>query len=267
MAAPTDIKLVKRGEPLYNAGDQLTASYLVQSGLVNLIAKKDGHEIEIVKAAVGHIIGEEAIWGEKTYPTNAVAENDLKAKMIPLRQMMAQIEASNPILKLFLKSLTEKQKLWWHSLIEQKGKVDTIPCPPEFITKLFAEIYHVATYIGTWKKDALVVVWPSFKKYCQRIFLESPVRLENAVYILVNCGIAKLEMIPCETDPDAPDELGFVHFLDTEKIKRFYEFTMKLKEFPTLENAEFKPILDGIAMWNRDGKIVPPIEPKPKKDD
>lgn len=266
-ALPPDIKQVKRGDPLYNADDQLTASYLIQSGLGNLIAKKDGVEIEIVKAGVGQIVGEEAMWGGKTYSTSLMAENDIKAKMIPLRNMLTQIESSNPVLKLFLRSLSEKQKLWWQSLIELKSKVDTIPCPPEFITKLFAVIYHTASYIGEWKKSGnLAVVWPTYKKYCQRIFLESPVRLENAVYILVNTGIAKLEMIPCETDPDAPDELGFVHFTDIEKIKRFYEFTIKLKEFPTLENEEFKPILDGIAQWNRDGKITPPIEPKEKQD-
>ncbi|MCM0606391.1 MAG: Crp/Fnr family transcriptional regulator [Xanthomonadaceae bacterium] len=267
MAAPKDVKQVKRGDPLFSADKQLTASYMIQSGLANLIAKKDGIPIEIVKAGIGHIVGEEIMWGAKTYSTSCVAENDIKAKLIPLRQMLAQVEASSPVLKLFLRSLSEKQKQWWTELVTLKGKVDTIPCPPEFITKLFAVIYHTASYTGEWKKSGnLVVVWPSFKKYCQRIFLESPVRLENAVYILVNSGITELEMIPCETDPDAPDELGFVHFKDIEKVKRFYEFTIKLNEFPTLDPGEFKTIIEGIAEWNRLGKITPPIPEKEKKE-
>jgi len=108
----------------------------------------------------------------------------------------------------FFSRIDRKQEVGWKALAGLRAEHDSTPCPPGRVTRLFAVIHQAATYTGTRKKGEVVVVWPTFKKYCQRTFLESPVRLEQAVNILVKLRLATLEMIPCETDPEAPDELG-----------------------------------------------------------
>jgi hypothetical protein len=70
-------------------------------------------------------------------------------------------------------------------------------------------------------------VWPSFRKYCQRVFGESPVRLEQLVYLLSTLGYVELEMVKSDTDPDGPEELGFVRFKDIAQIENFAEFFKK----------------------------------------
>jgi hypothetical protein len=174
-----------------------------------------------------------------------------------------------PMIKAFVRGLLEKQRSWWSSLIDIKTEVDPTPCPPERVTKLFAVIYQVASYTGTRKKNETTVVWPTFKKYCQRTFLESPVRLEQAVNILVKQGCARLEMIPCETDPEAPDELGFVHFSDLDRVKSFYEFYRALyftppkgDGLPQTDKANLA-ILREIDEWNKNGRVtLPPSQEK-----
>ena len=216
-------KTFRRGETIFKAGEPITQIYLIQSGLAAVSVLRGGKSIEIVQIGVGQILGEEALWGRKEWSVSAVANNDVRALPVDVSQAFAMLGSGAPLMKIFLKGLVEKEHAWWNTLLEIKSEADPTPCPPARVTQLFAVLHHAASYTGTKKKDATVVVWPSFKKYCQRTFLESPVRLEQAVYILVKLGAARLEMIPCETDPEAPDELGFVHFTDLDRVRNFNE--------------------------------------------
>jgi hypothetical protein len=175
---------------------------------------------------------------------------------------MALIGGGSQLVKVYTKGVMEKLRAASESLLSIKLESDPTPCPPDRIVKLFATIHTVASYTGTRKGDATVVVWPAFKKYSQRTFLESPVRLEQAVYILVKAGHAKLEFIPCETDPEAPDELGFVHFLNLDAVKAFFEFYRK-RHFGAggalmvgdAEDEGNMAILQAIDEWNKRGKV------------
>jgi hypothetical protein len=56
------------------------------------------------------------------------------------------------------------------------------------------------------------------------MFLESPKRLEQAANIFVKLGIAKYEWVKNEDDPEAPEEIGYVSFVDLSLIEQFFEF-------------------------------------------
>jgi hypothetical protein len=256
-------KTFRRGETIFKAGDPITDLYIVQSGVASVGVHRAGKTIEIVQVGIGQLLGEEALWGRQQWGANAVANNDIKAMPIAAKEAIAMLSSGSSLIQIFLKGLVEKERTWWSTLLSIRGEADPTPCPPEKITQLFAVLYQAASYTGTHKKGATVVVWPAFKKYCQRVFLESPVRLEQAVNILVKLGAAKLEMIPCETDPEAPDELGFVHFTDLERVKRFYEFYRALtftksgkgRAAPKPDDSSLE-ILKEIEAWNRVGKVV-----------
>lgn len=260
-------KIFRRGETIFKTGDPISQIFLIQSGLASVSIVRGGKAIEIAQIGVGQILGEEALWGHKQWGTTAVANNDVRAMPMEAAQAIAMLGSGAPLIKIFLKGLIEKERSWWSTLIEIKSEADPTPCPPSRVTQLFAVLHQAATYTGTVKKGATVVVWPSFKKYCQRTFLESPVRLEQAVNILVKLGAAELEMIPCETDPEAPDELGFVHFKDLDRVRDFYQFYRSYyyskvhsgDNLPKTSDANLA-ILKEIAEWNKNGKVALPVK-------
>jgi hypothetical protein len=257
-------KVFRRGETVFKAGEPITHLYIVQSGVASVAIERGGKAIEIVQVGLGQLMGEEALWGRTEWSATATANNDIRALPIEAKEALTMLRSGSPLIQIFLKGLIEKERAWWDTLLEIRSEADTTPCPSDCVTQLFAVLYQAATYTGTEKKGATVVVWPAFKKYCQRVFLESPVRLEQAVNILVKVGAAKLEMIPCETDPEAPDELGFVHFTDLPRVKRFYEFYRsvqfarpgaKKQPMPKPDDTT-RDILREIAEWNRNGKVA-----------
>jgi CRP-like cAMP-binding protein len=257
-------QLFKRGQAIYKAGDAATHIYLVQSGLVSVNATRQGTVIEVSQVIANHILGEEALSGATHWSLDAVANNDVRLLPIPLAQARKLLDSGPALLKVYSNALLEKQKAWSNSLLDIKLESDPTPCPASHVVKLFAALYHTATYTGDSKNGVTKVVWPTFKKYAQRVFLESPVRLEQAVNILVKLGYARLEMIPCETDPDAPDELGFVHFSDLDRVRSFFEFYrghyfsaargMPASRSPGADETNLA-ILSEIESWNALGKV------------
>jgi CRP-like cAMP-binding protein len=253
-------RVFKRGDFIYRAGEPVTHIYLIQSGLASVTVTRGNKKIEIAQVIAPQLLGEEALWGSVCWETSAVANNDVRAVPVEIATARTLFTSGSPLVQLYAKSIVHKQQAWVDSILQIKLESDPTPCAPDRVVKLFATIYHVASYTGTQKKGATVVVWPTFKKYSQRTFLESPVRLEQAVNILVKLGYAEHEMIPCETDPEAPDELGFVHFKDLDRVKKFFEF-YRGQHFSGSGGLTPKPdeanlaILQEIEIWNAKGKV------------
>jgi len=73
-----------------------------------------------------------------------------------------------------------------------------------------------------------------------------------------------LEFIPCETDPDAPDELGFVHFTNLTAVKTFQEWYRERsfggdeqgKKLSVADEEMCETLLREIEAWNANGKVV-----------
>jgi CRP-like cAMP-binding protein len=251
-------KQLSRGEVIYKEDDPVDTVYLIQSGIVSISIERVGTTIEIGQAHAGELLGEEALWGATHWTATARANNDVELVPLQANAALALWKQALPLARALGQSLIEKHRRTSQGLREMKMEADPTPCPPGRVTKLFAVLYHVASYTGTPKKDKITVVWPAFKKYCQRVFLESPVRLEQATNILVKLGYAELEFVPCETDPEAPDELGFVHFKDLEVVKGFFEFHRKLRsrsERPEEIDPVHRAILQAIDEWNAKGKV------------
>jgi hypothetical protein len=228
-------------------------------GIVSLSVQRSGTQIDLSLVQTSQLLGDEALWGATQFESTARANNDVTLMPIDLGTSLAAFKSAHPLGRALAQSLLEKHRRHSHALRELQLQADPTPCPEERITKLFAALYYSAEYTGKQKKPGkTTVVWPAFKRYNQRIFLESPVRLEQAVYILVRLGYAELEMVPCETDPDAPDELGFVHFTNLEIVRSFVEFHRNLMA-ATAEPEEIDPahqaILQLIEEWNAKGKV------------
>jgi signal-transduction protein with cAMP-binding, CBS, and nucleotidyltransferase domain len=179
-------RIFRRGETILKAGFAVNEVYLIQSGLASIQVSRGGKMLEIAQAGSGQLLGEEALWGAKLWSVTVIANNDVRATPMDLKQAFGQLASAAPYFKVLMKGLVEKQRANWSSLVELKASDASEPCPPSCVTQLFAVIHQSASYTGTKKPNGETsVTWPAFKKYCQRTFLESPVRLEQAINILV----------------------------------------------------------------------------------
>jgi CRP-like cAMP-binding protein len=219
-----DAKVFQRGERIYGLGEPAEKLFIVQSGMVSLTYTEGGRSLEVVRAIANSLIGEEVLCGAPTYRLTAIAVNPTSVIEIPAAAGTALLDSAPAETRSLIRALAAKEDAVCRELKALKLEDDTSTCPPELLAKLFAVVYQVASYTGADKKGARVVNWLAFRKYCQRIFLESPVRVEQVVYLLSRAQLAKLEMVKSETDPDGPEELGFVHFFNLDRLKRFSDF-------------------------------------------
>lgn len=219
------VKVFKRGEALYKEGEKVQNIFLIQSGSVSLQVTRHKQTIELCLLGSNQIAGEHALCGAATNPHSAIANSETKAIELTLEAVKAQIESSSQLHKFLAKSFAEKLKVVMREFQSMKLERDNTPCPPDQAAKIFGTIYHVAKTKGEAKPDGSVTVaWPMMKTYAQRVFIESPKRLEMAVNIFVKLGWAKYQMVKPEDNPEGPEEIGFVHFLDLPVVEQFFEF-------------------------------------------
>ena len=219
------VKVFKKGESLFKEGEKAQFIYLIQSGSVSLALNRQKQTIELCVLSTNNIAGEHALAGIATHPHSATAVIETKAFEFPIETLKAQLESSGQVPKLLAKATTEKLKTVMKELQSLKLERDNTPCPVDQTAKIFATLFHVSKTKGEAKPDGTITVpFPMAKQYGQRMFLESPKRFEMACNIFVKLGWAKYQMVKNEDEPDAPEEIGFVHFSNLAGVEQFFEY-------------------------------------------
>lgn len=212
MSTGPGARVFKKGETLFKEGDKAQNLFLIQSGQVAIQIVR-GKPIELFNMGVNQVLCDYVLSGQSTHPYTAVATTEVKALELPFDAVKQQVEQAPQVVKLMTKSSLDRLKLLQNELKSIRLERDSNPCPHDQLAKIFATVYHVARHKGETLKDgSLEVSWPLMKQYAQRLFLESPKRLEGAVKIFVRLGLAKFEMQKNEEDPEAPEEIGKVTF-------------------------------------------------------
>ncbi len=219
------VKIFKKGEILFREGESAKTVYLIQSGSVNLHLSRQKQTIDLCMIGAQQIVGEHALTGAVVHPHSAVCASETKVIELPVEAVKTQIEASSQLNKVLTKGLTDKLKVVFKELQSVKLDRDNTPCPVDQTAKIFASLYHAVRLKGSTTAEGVVTAsWPAVKQYAQRMFLESPKRLEQAANIFVKLGNARYEWVKNEDEPDAPEELGFIHFTDLDLVEQFFEF-------------------------------------------
>ncbi|MES2856556.1 MAG: hypothetical protein V4692_11870, partial [Bdellovibrionota bacterium] len=123
------------------------------------------------------------------------------------------------------KGMSDKLKVVMKEFQSMKLERDNTPCPPDQTAKIFGALFHVVRSKAETKTEGVLTAsWPLVKQYAQRVFLESPKRLEFAANIFVKLGVAKYEWVKNEDDEEAPEEIGYIHFTDLALVEQFFEF-------------------------------------------
>jgi CRP-like cAMP-binding protein len=221
-----------KGQVLFRQGEPCNKLFILKTGLLSLTQDRDGKSIEIFRATPPQVVGVEALAGQVTYTHTATALNDTQVIELASNPLKAILQKTQNSTGAITDALIQKYQMMMSDILVHALVDSSIPCPPALTAKLFATIFQVASYTSEKKANKQRVVWPSFRKYCQRVFTESPVRLEQAIYLLQSLGYAETELVKDSADPKATEVLGFVHFSNLDQIESFANFFRK--RFKTL---------------------------------
>lgn len=217
-------RVFKKGELIFKEGDKSGVLYLIEKGAVQVYLQRPKTKVELYKLGPMQILAEQVLLGSPTHSSSAVAVMETTVMEFNGEAVKTQIAGLNQVMKLLIKSTMDKLKATGAELRSMKLERDNTPCPQEQTAKIFGSLYHTILHKGEKKADRTTVTWQSFKQYAQRVFLESPKRLELAVNILVKMKLASYEMAKNPEQPDEPEQIMYAHFFDTAAIENFFEF-------------------------------------------
>ncbi len=219
------VKTFKKGEVIYKDGEKISSVYLIQSGGVSQCLIRGKKTIDLFQIGSSHFLGDQIILGQATHPTSAVATAETKVLEIPIETLKGQYEQAPQILKVLIKSLADRLRLAFNDVRSSKIEKDSSPCPEDQVAKCFGSIFHTANHKGDRSTPGRVIVdWSMMRQYAQRVMGESPKRMEQATNILVKLKLAFYEMGKAIDNPDGPDEIHKVHFMDLDLVESFFEF-------------------------------------------
>jgi hypothetical protein len=219
-----NIKKLKRGEPLFKEGDNVTSVYMIQSGKIGLMSERSGKHLEIAAIGAGQVYGEHALVMNPRNEFSGEALQETKILEVPLDLMKAQFEKCPPGVKLVVKSMAEEVRQGRKATKMLKLETEKSPCPNGLIHRLFTEVHLIARHIG--KKNAetpnnITVAWDALKLYATRFFGESPQRLRSLMDLLLKLKLAEFTVRKTEEDEE---ELSDVKLLNVQLMEDFAEF-------------------------------------------
>lgn len=224
----TTIKVAKRGEIIFKEGDKITNLILVQSGQASLCSVKGKKNTEIMAISQAQVAGEQGLAGALTHNFSLLANSEVKYMEIPIEAAKAQVEAAPQFLKMVTKSLLDRLKQALSELRNSSSERDQTPMPEEQVAKSFATVFHTIHHKGQAEDSknphVIRMNWLPFKQYGQRVFGESPKRLEQICCILVKMKMASFDMGKPDDNPEGPDEIKTVHVTNLAFVESFFEF-------------------------------------------
>ncbi|MEZ0392559.1 MAG: cyclic nucleotide-binding domain-containing protein [Pseudobdellovibrionaceae bacterium] len=225
MSSPA--KVVKKGEFLFKEGEKIQNIQLIQAGAVSVCISRPKKNIDLLTLGTSQVLGEQAISGATTHTFSAVATQETKVVEIPVEAFKQVVEGSPQMIKVLVKSLIDRVKSLSSDVKTSKMEKDASPCPEDQVAKIFGVAFHTARHKGTKNEkdpNQVTVEWTTYKQYSQRVFAESPKRLEQALCLLVKLKLANFEMGRPPEDPEGPEQIMKVNILDLSAIESFFEF-------------------------------------------
>lgn len=222
-----NVKIYKKGETIFKEGDKLSGLLILQKGGVNICLQKNKKLTDITQIGPNNVFGEQALAGNGSTNVTAVATNECHVMEIPLDNWKSIVEASNPFLKVVVKSLTERIRVSINEVRQSRTEKDGTPCSDDIVAQLFGAIYHTLNHKGAKDekdKNKATIAWGLCKQYSQRVFGVSPRKLEQALLVLVKLKMAFLTMGKPPENPEGPDEILEVQVFDLAAVENFFEF-------------------------------------------
>lgn len=220
-------KVFKKGEYLFKEGEKIQNLLLIQSGGVSLCLARGKKNIDLMQVGANQVLGENALSGSGSFLVSAVATTETKVLEIPVESLKQGTEQLPQVIKLIIKSLADRVKACFSDLKSSKMEKDSSPCPEDQVAQIFGAAFITPTLKG--KRDEkdpkkISIEWTLFKNFAQRVLGESPKRLEQTLSLLTKHHVCKFEMGKSPEDPDGPDQILAIHFLNLHLLESFVDF-------------------------------------------
>ncbi|MBC7691216.1 MAG: cyclic nucleotide-binding domain-containing protein [Methylotenera sp.] len=185
-------RTLKTGQMLLKPGTRIENLYILQSGCVSICLTKNSRLIEVAKLFSPFSIGDEAAFGPLSWTSTALALRDSSVIEIPVALVREQLDKAPLMHRMLIKALSDTCKASFAELKAQRSNRETLPCPPEFTSKIFGVIFHTARILGTAGDRGTSVSWEAFRDYAHEVFDEPLHRLEDGIGVLLKMGYASL---------------------------------------------------------------------------
>lgn len=218
-------KTFKKGEVIYRDGDKINFVYLIQSGGINQCILRPKKNVDMFQLGPNHVVGEQILLGQATHSISAIASAETKVLEFPIELFKQHYEGTSNVMKVLIKSLSERLKTATNEVKSSKLEKDSSPLPEDHVARAFGSFFHTVNHKGEKQKDGSIVVpWVTVKQYAQRVFGESPKRIEQTATLLKKLGFVKFEMGVPPENPDGPEELQAIEVKNMNLIEAFFEF-------------------------------------------
>ena len=95
-------KTFKKGAFLFHEGDAGDCAYLIESGSVEILIKRNGHNVSVRKSGQGALIGEIAVIDAKPRAFTVQAVEDCEVIEISRKDFMRRLEQSDPVVRMIM---------------------------------------------------------------------------------------------------------------------------------------------------------------------
>ncbi len=222
----SEVKVVKRGQFLFKAGEKIQSVYVIQAGQVNLCVQKNNKIFDIMTVGNGYVFADLVVLGTGLYQYSGLAQQELKIIEIPLEVFKVQYESLSLINKSLIKGMADRLKWAVNEVKNSKNDRSAAPCSEDQIPRIFGSIFHVLNHKGLKEGLRAKVDWLTLRNYSQRIFGESLKRVEQITQVLVKLKLGEYVMgrDPNNPDPDAQTEIQGFEIYDLPALEAFFEF-------------------------------------------
>lgn len=222
----SEVKVIKKGQYLFKAGDKIQSVFVVQSGQINLCLQKNNKIIDIMTVGNGYVFADLVVLGANQYLYSALAQQELKVSEVPLDIFKTQYESLSPLNKSFVKTMADKLKWSINEVKNSKQEKSAIPCSEEAIPRVFGSLFHVLNHKGLKDGNKAKMDWQTLRSYSQRVFGESLKRIEQVTQILIKLKLGEYVMGRDPNNPDSEDltEIHGFEIYDLPAIEAFFEF-------------------------------------------
>lgn len=222
----SDLKVIKKGQFLFKAGEKIQSIYIVQSGQLSLCLQKNNKIFDIMNVGNGYVFADLTVLGSPQYLYSAMALQEVKVSEIPVAVFKTQYEALNNLNKSFIKTMAERLKWAVNEVKNTKQEKNSVACPEDAIPKVFGSIFHVLNHKGIKDGFSAKVEWLTLRNYSQRIFGESLKRIEQITQVLVKLKLAEYQLGRDPNNPESDSETEIIGFevFNLPALEAFFEF-------------------------------------------
>ena len=110
MTMPLEHLRFSSGTTLFSEGDAGDAAYLIKSGEIDIVGRRDGGEFRLARRGAGEIIGEMALIDGGSRSASARVTRDAEVIAISARQLTQRLDNLDPILRMCLGVVIERYR-------------------------------------------------------------------------------------------------------------------------------------------------------------